>query len=59
MGIRHARRRPEELVGHELWWLSSLHGISGVSAWQHDGQELGLSEPERAEVWYEALARMP
>lgn len=60
-GVRtaSAHRTPQELAGHELWLLSALHGISGVTAWEHGGRPLVLAAPGRALAWNTALDEVP
>lgn len=50
---------PAELAGRELWLVSALHGISGVTSWQDGPTELALAAPTRAQEWHDALASMP
>lgn len=43
---------PADLEGCEVWVLSALHGIRGVSAWI-DGPR--VAPPRRADAWHERL----
>lgn len=46
------RSSPDELAGCEVWVMSALHGIRGVTGWV-DGPDLAV--PERHELWQARL----
>ncbi len=56
---QRAERTPEQLAGHEVWWINALHGITGVDRWYHAGGAVEVATPHRAEAWNDALDAMP